>query len=128
MAAGVSFSLLAALEATALELLPMQIQESAGAFQVTNNSSRLIRVLVNVYPARELGDGRTTAALTPLPVSEVDRLIRLRPSSFRLGANARRIVQYKLLASSTESEFFVCAKTTAALGEIRICSRWRPSS
>lgn len=115
-------------EAKALKLMPLQIEESSGAFEVSNNSKRFVRVQVHVYPARKLDNGRTTADLTPLPAETVQRLIRLRPSSFRLGANARRIVNYKVLDASTNSEFFVCAETLAAIGKIRICSRWQPSS
>lgn len=91
--------------------------------------ARSIRVDVKVYPATAQQDGSTTIASTPLSDEELEKLIRLRPISFRLGINAVRNVTYKLLDAKTSARFYVCAETMEEFAKLRICSRWAaPSS
>jgi len=114
--------------AHSIALTPLKLVRSPGLIQIKNSIPRSIRVDVKVYPALSKQDGTTTVSSTPLPDSEVDQLIRLRPSSFRLGSNAVRNVTYKLLDAKTSARFYVCAETTEEFAKLRICSRWAPPS
>jgi hypothetical protein len=105
----------------------MKLEKASGLLQITNKTARSIRVEIKVYGTTAQKDGTSTVSSTPLPDADVDQLIRLRPSSFRLGSNAVRNVTYKLIDATTPARFFVCAETTQGITRLRICSRWAPS-
>ena len=111
----------------AFSLAPIRFDEPRGIFVVRNSLPGVARVEIKVYPPTASRDGKSWPANTPLPDEETDQLIRLRPSSFRLGSNAVRNVNYKLIDATTPARFFVCAETTQGIAKLRICSRWAPS-
>ena len=118
-----SMGLLLAGSSMALGLAPMRLESRRGQLQVTNTSDRVMRVALQVFPERQV-QGRPTAALTPLPVSEGEALIRLRPSVFRLGPGASRVIPYSV--GTANQTFYVCGTSLQGLLHVRICSRWLP--
>jgi hypothetical protein len=116
---------LGASESLALGLSPLLLEQRRGIIQVTNNSDRLQRVELKVFPIRQV-QGRSTAELTPLPPAEAEELIRLRPSSFRLGPGASRVITYSV--AQEHPSFYVCGTSLQGLVQARICSRWRSAS
>jgi hypothetical protein len=111
----------------AFSLTPMRLESPTGTIQIRNSISRVARIELKIYPATTSEAGKSIPSSTPLPDAEVDRLIRLRPSSFRLGVNGVRNVSYKLIDANTSARFFVCAETTQGITRLRHCSRWAPS-
>jgi hypothetical protein len=111
--------LLLASSSMALGLSPMRLETRRGQLQVSNTSDRLMRVELQVFPERQV-QGRPTAALTPLPAAEA--LIRLRPSVFRLGPGASRVIPYSV--GTANQTFYVCGTSLQSLLHVRICSRW----
>jgi hypothetical protein len=109
----------------ALGLSPMRLETRRGQLQVSNTSDRLMRVELQVFPERQV-QGRPTAALTPFPVSEAEALIRLRPSVFRLGPGASRVIPYSV--GTANQTFYVCGTSLQSLLHVRICSRWLPAA
>jgi hypothetical protein len=105
----------------ALGLSPMRLETRRGQLQVSNTSDRLMRVELQVFPERQV-QGRPTAALTPLPAAEAEALIRLRPSVFRLGPGASRVIPYSV--GTANQTFYVCGTSLQSLLHVRICSRW----
>ena len=105
----------------ALTLGPMRLQNSRGLVQIANSESRLIRLRLGLYGV--LGAGPTRSpSLVPLPLAEAERLIRLRPTSFRLGPGQTRGVSYRVLSPSRP--FYVCGVTPSGLFTLRVCSLW----
>jgi hypothetical protein len=113
--------LLLASSSMALGLTPMRLESRRGQLQVSNTSDRLMRVELQVFPERRV-QGRPTAALTPLPAAEAEALIRLRPSVFRLGPGASRVIPYSV--GTANQTFYVCGTSLQSLLHVRICSRW----
>ena len=111
--------------ASPLGLSPLVLQQRRGLLQVNNSSDRRQRVELQVFPVRQV-QGRSTAGLTPLPTSEAEALIRLRPSVFRLGPGASRLVAYSV--AQDPPSFYVCGTSLQGLVQARICSRWRSAS
>ena len=118
-------ALLAASHAYALGLSPLLLEQRRGVLQVSNTSDRLQRVELQVFRVRQV-QGRSTAELTPLPPAEAEALIRLRPSVFRLGPGASRVIAYSVAQDQTS--FYVCGTSLQGLVQARICSRWRSVS
>jgi hypothetical protein len=116
-----SMGLLLAGSSMALGLSPMRLETRRGQLQVSNTSDRLMRVELQVFPERQV-QGRPTAALTPLPAAEAEALIRLRPSVFRLGPGASRVIPYSV--GTANQTFYVCGTSLQSLLHVRICSRW----
>ena len=113
--------------AFSFSLAPLEIQKASGLFRISNSLARSIRIDIKVYPVQSQKDGTSTISSTPLSDAEAEQLIRLRPSSFRLGSNAVRNVTYRLIDASTPARFYVCAETPQGITRLRICSRWAPS-
>ena len=111
--------------ALALGLSPLVLEQRRGVLQVSNNSDRLQRVELQVFRVRQV-KGRSTADLTPLPPAEAEALIRLRPSVFRLGPGASRVIPYSV--APDQPSFYVCGTSLQGLVQARICSRWRSVS
>ena len=109
----------------ALGLSPMVLEQPRGVLQVSNTSDRLQRVELQVFRVRQI-EGRNTAELTPLPTAEAEALIRLRPSVFRLGPGASRVIAYNV--APDQPSFYVCGTSLQGLVQARICSRWRSAS
>jgi hypothetical protein len=105
----------------------MRLEASVGQIQIQNSFPKTIVVDVKVFPAIQGQGGKSIPATTPFSQSEVDLLIRLRPTSFRLGSNALRNVTYKVIDPKTPVKFFVCAESTQGFTRLRHCSRWAPS-
>lgn len=103
----------------------MRLETSRGQLQVSNTSDRTIRVELQVFPVRQV-QGRSTAGLTPLPAGEAEARIRLRPSAFRLGPGATRVIPYQV--GSVHESFYVCGTSLQSLLHVRICSRWRSAA
>ena len=118
-------ALLASGQALALGLSPLLLEERRGVLQVSNTSDRLQRVELQVFRERQV-QGRSTAELTPLTTTEAEALIRLRPSVFRLGPRASRVIAYSV--AHDHPSFYVCGTSLKGLIQARICSRWRPAS
>lgn len=118
-------ALLAASHAYALGLSPLLLEQRRGVLQVSNTSDRLQRVELQVFRVRQV-QGRSTAELSPLPQAEAEALIRLRPSVFRLGPGASRVIPYNV--AQDQPSFYVCGTTLQGLVQARICSRWRSVS
>lgn len=116
-----AMGLLLASSSMALGLSPMRLETRRGQLQVSNTSDRLMRVELQVFPERQV-QGRPTAALTPLPAAEAEALIRLRPSVFRLGPGASRVIPYSV--GTANQTFYVCGTSLQSLLHVRICSRW----
>ena len=114
-------------DALAFSLKPMSFSSPQGILQISNSLEKISRVELKVYPTTSTQDGKAVPSAIALPDAEVDQLIRLRPSSFRLGSNAVRNVTYKLIDATTPARFFVCAETMQGIARLRICSRWAPS-
>lgn len=106
-------------EARAFSLSPMTMEEASGIVQVANKSKRSIQVDINVFPV-VMVDGKKTAALEPLPESEIQRLIRFRPHGARVRSSATRNINYTILDKSTP--FYLCASTRQNTLLLRICS------
>ena len=111
--------------ALALGLSPLVLEQQRGMLQVSNSSDRLQRVELQVFRVRQV-QGRSTAELIPLPPAEAEALIRLRPSVFRLGPGAGRVIPYSVAPDNPS--FYVCATSLQGLVQARICSRWQPVS
>ena len=118
-------ALLTASHAQALGLSPLLLEQRRGVLQVSNTSDRLQRVELQVFRVRQV-QGRSTAELTPLPPAEAEALIRLRPSVFRLGPGASRVIAYSV--AQDQPSFYVCGTSLQGLVQARICSRWRSVS
>ena len=116
-----AMGLLLSSSSMALGLSPMRLETRRGQLQVSNTSDRLMRVELQVFPERQV-QGRPTAALTPLPAAEAEALIRLRPSVFRLGPGASRVIPYSV--GTANQTFYVCGTSLQSLLHVRICSRW----
>jgi len=104
---------------------PLRLSESRGVVQLSNPSERSIRLNLQVFAVVQQ-QGRASAALTPLPLEQAERLIRLRPSQFRLAPGASRIVPYTVLDPS--QDFFLCGVSLQGLFTVRVCSRWRSAA
>ena len=120
-----AMGLLLAGSSMALGLAPMRLETRRGQLQVSNTSDRVMRVALQVFPERQV-QGRPTASLTPYSVSEAEALIRLRPSVFRLGPGASRVIPYSV--GTANQTFYVCGTSLQSLLHVRICSRWLPAA
>ncbi len=107
--------------ALALTLGPMRLGSSRGLVQIANSEPRLIRLRLGVYGAIGSGLARSPS-LVPLPLTESETLIHLRPTSFRLGPGQSRVVSYRVLTLTRP--FYVCGVTPAGLFTLRVCSLW----
>ena len=120
-----ALTLLSNSNARALSLAPMQLEHQRGQLQVSNRSDRLIRVNLQVFPPRQV-NGRTTAAATPLSTEEAEQRIQLRPTSFRLGPGASRVITYRV--TPDQQPFYLCGTSLQNLLQVRICSSWQPAA
>jgi hypothetical protein len=100
----------------------MTMEEDSGIVQVANKSKRSIQVDINVFPVVTV-DGKATAALQPLPESEIQKLIRFRPHGARVRSSATRNIAYTILDKS--ASFYLCASTHQNTLLLRICSARR---
>ncbi|MCX5946386.1 MAG: hypothetical protein NTZ53_14045 [Cyanobacteria bacterium] len=107
--------------AQAFSLSPLRIEANRGQLQIGNSSDRTIRVQLQVFAPRQV-NGIKTAGLEPLADEIADNLIQLRPSVFRLGPGATRVVPYRIV--STSQPFYVCGTSLQGLFNMRVCSRW----
>jgi hypothetical protein len=104
---------------------PLSLSERRGVVQLNNPGQRSLRLHLQVFAAVPQ-QGRASAALTPLPLEQAERLIRLRPSQFRLAPGASRTVSYTVLDPS--QDFFLCGVSLQGLFTVRVCSRWRSAA
>lgn len=103
---------------------PLTLPRSKGAIQLSNTSERSIELSLQVFTVINQ-DGRSSAALVPLPVEQAEQLIRLRPTQMRLASGATRTISYTVLDPSRD--FFLCGVSSQGLFMLRVCSRWRPA-
>ena len=120
-----ALELLLTSSARALGLTPMRLEHRRGLLQVSNVSNRMMRVELQVFTERHV-QGRRTAALTPLPTSEAEALIHLRPSVFRLAPGGSRLIPYSV--TKDQQPFYLCGTSLQNLLQVRICSHWQPVS
>lgn len=119
-----ALALLSNSNARAFSLAPMQLDHQRGQLQVSNSGDRMIRVNLQVLPPRQV-NGRTTAGATPLSAEEAEQRIQLRPSSFRLGPGASRLITYRV--TPDQPPFYLCGTSLQNLLQVRICSSWQPA-
>lgn len=113
-----------AVDARGFALSPLIMKQTSGTITVTNSSDQFIRVALRVYLPLLTSDNKKQVSSTPLPAEQASKLIRLRPSAFRLPAKSTKAISYKVLDKANAPEFFVCAETSQEFFNYRICSRW----
>lgn len=103
---------------------PLTLAQSKGAIQISNTAERSIELNLQVFPVVHQ-DGKSSAALVPLPTEQAEQVIRLRPTQMRLAPGATRTIPYTVLDPSRD--FFLCGVSAQGLFMLRVCSRWRPA-
>lgn len=108
--------------ALAFSQAPLSLSDTRGYLQLSNPEERSIQLNLQVFAVQQQ-QGRTSAALTPLPAEQAEQLIRLRPTQFRLSPGATRTLPYTVL--DPRRDFFLCGVSQQGLFTVRVCSRWR---